>query len=157
MYRAPTQEKDGEVDSLLRRELNVSMQFEQPTGMYIATGVLFLIPGTLLFFAGKNLSRTESALSRWRRYFSMAALFIAVISTIMNVVWNVSWLYSGGSPHGMRAGPGIWEPLGPILVWTLLIALVLSVFEKGKTRMLLLGWSVSMYLVFQLIYMLQFD
>ncbi len=57
----------------------------------------------------------------------------------------------------MRAGPGIWGPLGPILVWTLLIAVVLSVFGKGKVRMLLLGWSASMYLVFQLIYMLQFD
>ena len=133
------------------------MRFEQPTGMYIVTGVLFLIPGTLLFFAGENLSRTESTLSPWRRYFSMAALFIAIISTILNVVWNVSWLHEGGSPHGMRAGPGIWEPLGPILVWTLLIALVLSVFGKGKARMLLLGWSVSMLVVFQLIYMLQFD
>ena len=57
----------------------------------------------------------------------------------------------------MRAGPGIWEPLGPILVWTFLIALVLSAFGKGKVRMLLLGWSVSMCAVFQLIYMLQFD
>jgi len=57
----------------------------------------------------------------------------------------------------MRAGPGIWEPLGPILVWTLLIALLFSVFAKGKVRMLLLRWSVSMYVVFQLIYALQFD
>jgi hypothetical protein len=57
----------------------------------------------------------------------------------------------------MRAGPGIWEPIGPVLVWTLLNALILSVFGKGKVRMLLLGWSVSMYAVFQLIYILQFD
>jgi uncharacterized membrane protein len=133
------------------------MQFEQPAGMYITTGVLFLIPCTLLFFAWKNLSGTYGALSPWRRYLSKAALSIAGVSTIVNMVWNVSWLYHGGSPHGMRAGPGIWGPLGPILVWTLLIAVVLSVFGKGKVRMLLLGWSASMYLVFQLIYMLQFD
>jgi len=125
--------------------------------MYIATGVLFLIPCTLLFFAGKNLFSTDGELSRWRRYFSKAALCIAGISTIVNIVWNVSWLYQGGSPHGMRAGPGIWEPLDPILVWTLLIALVFSVSAKGKVRVLLLGWSVSMYVVFQLIYVLQFD
>jgi len=75
----------------------------------------------------------------------------------LNIVWNVSWLYKGGSPHGMRAGPGIWEPLGPVLVWTFFIALILSVFGKGKVRMLLLGWSVSMYTVFQLIYVLQSD
>ena len=133
------------------------MQFQQPAGMYIATGVLFLIPCTLLFFATKNLSRTDSALAPWRRYFSKAALSIAGVSTIVNIVWNISWLYQGGSPHGMRAGPGIWEPLGPILVWTFLVALVLSVFGKGKVRVLLLGWSVSIYAVFQLIYVLQFD
>jgi hypothetical protein len=133
------------------------VQFEQAAGMYIATGVLFLIPCTLLFFATKNLSRPDSALAPWRRYFSKAALSIAGVSTIVNIVWNVSWLYQGGSPHGMRAGPGIWEPLGPILLWTFLIALVLSAFGKGKVRMLLLGWSVSMCAVFQLIYMLQFD
>jgi hypothetical protein len=133
------------------------MQFVQPPGMYIATGVLFLIPCSLLFFASKNLFRTGSTLPPWRKYFAKAALFIAGVSTILNIVWNVSWLHEGGSPHGMGAGTGIWEPLGPVLVWTFFIALVLSVFGNGKMRILLLGWSVSMYAVFQLIYMLQFD
>jgi hypothetical protein len=125
--------------------------------MYVATGVLFLIPVTLLFFATKNLSWTDGALALWRKYFSTAALSIAGVSTIMHIVWNISWLHEGGSPHGMGAGPGIWEPLGPILVRTFEIAIILSVFGKGKVRMLLLGWSVSMYAVFQLIYILQFD
>ena len=57
----------------------------------------------------------------------------------------------------MGAGAGIWQPLGPILVWTFLISIVLSGFGKGRVRMLLLGWSVSMYAVFQLIYVFQFD
>jgi len=133
------------------------MQFQQPAGMYIATGVLFFIPCALLFFARKNLFVTDGALPPWRRYFSKAALAIASVSTILNIAWNVSWLYKGGSPHGMRAGPGIWEPLGPGLVGAFFIALILSVFGKGKVRMLLLGWSVSMYTVFQLIYVLQSD
>jgi len=137
--------------------LELSAQFEQSGGMYVATGVLFLIPCALLFFATRNLFTTDGALPLLRRYFSGAAVFIAGVSTIMHIVWNVSWLHEGGSPHGMRAGPGIWEPLGPILVCTLLIALAPSVFGKGKVRMLLLGWSVSMIAVFYLIYMFQMD
>jgi hypothetical protein len=90
-------------------------------------------------------------------HFSGAAVFIAGVSTIMHIVWNVSWLHGGGSPHGMRAGPGIWEPLGPILVWTFGIAIALSVLGKGKVRMLLLGWSASMVVVFYTIYMFQMD
>ena len=92
--------------------------------MYVATGVLFLVPCILLFFATKNLSRSDGALPLWRRYFSGATVFIAGVSTVMHIVWNVSWLHEGGSPHGMRAGPGIWEPLGPILVWTFGVAIV---------------------------------
>jgi len=56
--------------------------------MYIATGVLFLIPCTLLFFATKNLFRTDGALPLLRRYFSCAAVFIAAVSTIMHIVWT---------------------------------------------------------------------
>ena len=115
------------------------MQFEQSGGMYVATGVLFLIPCTLLFFASRNLFRSDGALPLLRRYLSGAAVFIAGVSTTMHIVWNVSWLHEGGSPHGMRAGPGIWEPLGPILVWTFGIAIALSVLGKGKVRVLLLG------------------
>jgi len=38
-----------------------------------------------------------------------------------------------------------------------MVATVLSLFGKGKGRVMLIGWSVSMYFVFQMIYMLQFD
>ncbi|MGH9743773.1 MAG: hypothetical protein ACRD51_15625 [Candidatus Acidiferrum sp.] len=75
----------------------------------------------------------------------------------MHFVWNISWLYHGGSPHGMGAGPGLWQPLGPVLLWSFGIASAASLFGKGKARILLLGWSVSMYFVFQMIYILQFD
>jgi hypothetical protein len=57
----------------------------------------------------------------------------------------------------MGAGPGIWQAIGPFLVWTFFAATGLSLFGKGKVRALLIGWSVSMYFVFQAIYVLQFD
>lgn len=125
--------------------------------MYVVTGVLFVIPCTLLLLSTISLIKSDGALPPWRRYFCGTAAFVAGVATIMHIVWNVSWLYEGGSPHGMGAGPGIWQPLGPVLVWTFVIALILSVFGKGKVRMLLLGWSVAMVAVFYLIYMFQMD
>jgi hypothetical protein len=135
------------------------MQVEPSRGVYIGSAILFLLPCSLLFFAYKDLVQTKTIvpLPTWRKYFVQGALGIAGLATILNVIWNSSWLHSGGSPHGMRAGPGFWQPLGPILVWTFLVATILSLFGKGKTRLLLIGWSVSMYFVFQMIYVLQFD
>jgi len=57
----------------------------------------------------------------------------------------------------MGAGPGIWQSLGPFLVWTFVAATILSVFAIGKSRILMFCWSVSMFFVFQMIYILQFD
>ena len=87
-----------------------------------------------------------------------AALLSGGAATVLHIVWNVSWLRSGGSPHGMRAGPGLWEDLGRFLVWTFVTATVLGVaFAKGLSRLLFAGWAVSMVFVFYMIYMLQFD
>jgi hypothetical protein len=127
--------------------------------IYIGSAILFLLPCSLLYFACKGLVQTKNVvpLPKWRRYFVMGALGIAGLATVLHIVWNAAWLYSGGSPHGMGAGPGIWQPMGPILVWTFFIATGLSFFGKERVRGLLIGWSVSMYFVFQMIYMLQFD
>lgn len=135
------------------------VQAGEPTGMYIASGILFLLPVSLLLFAWNGARRSESSLNlpQWRKYLVNAALATAAVSTLLNIVWNASWLHNGGSPHGMGAGPGIWKSLGIPLVSTLGLALALSFFGRGRVRTLLLGWSVSMYLVFQLIFVLQFD
>jgi len=127
--------------------------------VYIASGILFILPCLLLLFAWKGLLQAESVprLPRWRRVLIHTTLPVAAVSTILNIAWNVSWLHSGGSPHGMGAGPGIWQSLGPFLVWTFIIATTLNVFAIGKSRILLFCWSASMFFVFQLIYALQFD
>jgi hypothetical protein len=136
------------------------MQFGMTSpDIYIGSAILFLLPCALLTLACRGLiqSKARVPLPIWRKYIVIAALGIAGLATVLHVVWNASWLYSGGSPHGMSAGPGIWQPLGPILVWTFFAATGLSLFGKGKVRALLIGWSVSMYFVFEAIYMLQFD
>jgi hypothetical protein len=135
------------------------MQFEQQPFIYFGSAVLFLLPCSLLYFACKRLFQPQVFLSlpAWRKYFVRAALWTSGLATSLHIVWNASWLHSGGSPHGMGAGPGIWRPLGPILAWTFLAATILNLFGKGKGRVLLVGWSLSMYFVFQMIYVLQFD
>jgi hypothetical protein len=60
-----------------------------------------------------------------------AAWLVALTSTVLNMIWNASWLHNGGSPHGMAAGPGLWQILGPFLVWTFAAATALSFFGKA--------------------------
>jgi hypothetical protein len=127
--------------------------------MYFATGILFLLPSFLLYLAWRSSFQADSvpALPTWRKNVVMAAFLMAGVATLIHLAWNISWLHCGGSPHGMGAGPGIWQSLGRPLLWTFGLAIALSFFAKGKGRYILLGWSVSMYFVFEMIYMLQFD
>ena len=43
------------------------------------------------------------------------------------------------------------------LLWTFGLAILGAFFAKGKCRFFLLGWAASMYLGFQLIYILQME
>jgi len=127
--------------------------------MYTATTILFLIPGLFLILAWRAYFHTISTktLPDWRKRVAIAALLLACVSTAVHFVWNISWLHSGGSPHGMSAAPGFWLKLNRLLLWSFAGAIVLSLFGRGKNRLFLLAWSASMYVVFEAIYVLQFD
>ncbi len=115
--------------------------------------VLCLVSLQLAF----NRAKVAAPLSIRRRYLVSVALLAASVSTVLNMAWNASWLKHAGSPHGMGAGPGLWQSLGPSLIWSFVAATVLSFFGKGKFRVLMIGWSVSLWAVFQSIFVLQFD
>lgn len=123
--------------------------------MYIATAILFILP--VSFIVGVIFALYRQEIPAWRRKVSILALSIAGISTLVHFVWNISWIHSGGSPHGMDTAHGLWWDLSPFLFWSFCSATVLAVLCKGWVRGLLLTWSVSMYAVFGLVYMLQFD
>src|SRR5215467_10283333 len=127
--------------------------------LYIAAGILFLLPCLLLCLAWWFSFRSENptTLATWRNNLLKTALLLAGASTLIHILWNASWLHSGGSPHGMGAGPGIWQSLGTPLLWTFGTAVVLSVFAKGKSRTFLMGWFLSMVFVFYGIYILQME
>jgi hypothetical protein len=74
--------------------------------LYVVSAVLFLLPWSLLFGSWLSFNRAEVAapLPTWRRSLVYAALFVASASTVLNMVWNASWLHNGGSPHGRGRG-----------------------------------------------------
>jgi hypothetical protein len=100
-----------------RANRKISWQMFSPgfRALYIVSAVLFLKPWSLLFSAWLAFDRAKVAapLSIWRRYLVYVALLAASVSTVSNMAWNASWLKHGGSPHGMGAGPGLWQSLGP--------------------------------------------
>jgi len=134
-------------------------EYTTPTAVYVAGGTLFLLPCLLLYFAWRSLFGGEKAppFSNWRGNIMKGALMTAALATILSVVWNASWLYCGGSPHGMSAGPGVWQHLVTPRLLTWGAASMLGFLAKGKGRLLLLGWSASMFFVAYAIFMLQFD
>lgn len=129
------------------------------TRVYVGSGILFLLPCLLLYFSWRSLFRHNRApmSPAWRKHCVEAALLVAVLATILHIAWNASWLHSGGSPHGMRASPGLWLSLSRPLLWSFGIAVALSLLAKGRGRVLLVTWSLSMVFVFYAIYMLQID
>ncbi len=68
-----------------------------------------------------------------------------------------SWLYHGGSPHGLDPSPGLWMSVRHALKWTFILGVASTVFGKGKLRLLLLGWAPSIVFVFYTVFMLQMD
>ena len=79
-----------------------------------------------------NRAKVAAPLSIRRRYLVSVALLAASVSTVLNMAWNASWLKHAGSPHGMGAGPGLWQSLGPSLIWSFVAATVLSFFGRRK-------------------------
>lgn len=99
----------------------------------------------------------RGGLPGWRNLLFHGGLVVACVSTVLNMLWNASWLRQGGSPHGMGAEPGLWQHVGPVLVWLFVVATVLGALGKRKARVLMLAWSVSMFFTFQAVYLPQFD
>jgi len=131
----------------------------EPLGMYIVSGILFLIPCSLLWVAWRRSvkGRQEVEQPDWRTYCVNAALLVASIGTLTSVVWVFSWLASGGSPHGLEPSPGLWRYLGPINKWTLLASVAFASLGKGKGRFVVLGWAVADVLTVMMVSILDMD
>ncbi len=127
--------------------------------MLIATLILFLLPCSVLWIAWRRSAgiASESDASGWRIYCGKAALILAGLSTLSQLVFFLSWFHNGGSPHGMMPSPGIWKVAGRASALVLVVSLILSAFGKGKWRLLVLGWAASLVLVAYLLFGLEMD
>jgi hypothetical protein len=72
------------------------------------------------------------------------------------MVFTFSWLYNGGSPHGLDPSPG-WVNLRPVLRWLFVAGAVLAVFGKGRLRLLLVAWAPSLILALFATFALEMD
>ena len=127
--------------------------------MFVATVILFLVPSAFLAAAWRRYLRSASDIRMftWRAYCSVAALLLAACSTILELVFFFSWFHNGGSPHGMSPAPGIWEFVGRIAFWAFVASIVLTFFGKGRWRVLIPAWAVSVCVAVLLIFALEMD
>jgi hypothetical protein len=127
--------------------------------VFIVTIVLFLVPGTLLAAAWRRYFREAEVtqIPRWRSYSGVVALSLASLSTVLELIFFFSWFHNGGSPHGMSPSLGIWKFIGRIDFWMFATSVVLTLFGKGRWRVLLSVWMASICIVVPLIFMLEMD
>ena len=129
-----------------------------PSGMYVATVILFLIPWSILRFAWRDFLKNEKESTRkWRSYFQKAALIVATVATATAMIFFLSWTHSGGSPHGGQPPPGLWLFLRPIAMWSVVATVAIGAFAKGRTRLLVLGSAISIFCVVYLLAALEMD
>ncbi len=127
--------------------------------MYVVAGILFVLPCGLLVAALMRLMKDIhlSGYASWRRYAATISLCAATLATLLAVAYICSWLYNGGSPHGMNPSPGLWIRIGPLLRWPTSVGFILGWFGKGRARILLVGWAPALAFALCVTYMLQMD
>jgi hypothetical protein len=127
--------------------------------MSIVAFVLFLIPSALLAAAWRRFidAAGDAQTLRWRSYSGAGALSLASLATLLELIFFFSWFHNGGSPHGMSPSPGIWKFVGRIAFWMFVASVTLAFFGKGRWRILISAWVVSLCLVVPLIFALEMD
>ena len=127
--------------------------------MYFVAIFLFLIPIYLIFIGwGRALRAShESPPPKWRSTCRTGSLVIASFAVPTGLAFMLAWLHSGGSPHGMRTPPGIWQILVRVFWWTLAASVVLAILGKGKGRFLVLAAAVTAILADFSVIMLDMD
>jgi hypothetical protein len=127
--------------------------------MYIMAVVLFLVPCCLLLTGWSHAIKGWQKLSepQWRINCMTASLLIASCAILTGIAFIFAWLHSGGNPHGMGTPPGVWQTLGRVFRWMLVVSVALAILGKGKGRFLVLGAAVSAVLVPFAVMMLDID
>jgi len=129
------------------------------TALYVISGILFLIPSSLLGAAWRRAVQNKQVAVRpnWRMYSFQVALFLATITTLSSMFFFVSFFYNGGDPHGMGPSPGLWKMLGPASTYLIATTFLFTILGKGKGKLMLLIWAVAIVLVGIMIIQMDMD
>ena len=127
--------------------------------MSLVAFVLFLMPSALLAGAWRRFIRAadNTQTPRLRSYFGAGALSLASLATLLELIFFFSWFHNGGSPHGMLPSPGIWKLVGRIAFWMFVASIILTFVGKGRWRIMICAWVVSLCVVVPLIFALEMD
>ena len=130
--------------------------------MYIATAVLFLIPASMIVFAGMGMKRhwNELPSNEWSDRAAIASLMVGTCAIVAGFLGKVAWLRAGGDPHGMGTPNGIWVLLQRIFLTALVLSAVLALLGKGRGRVLTVLTLSALAVAFAantMVYMLQMD
>jgi len=127
--------------------------------VFIVTIVLFCLPCTLLAAAWRRYLRnpSDTPMPAWRAYCGVTALFLAGCATLLELVFFFSWFHNGGGPHGMLPPPGIWKVAGRIGFWAFVASIILTFFGKGRWRILVPAWAISLCVAELMILALEMD
>ena len=93
----------------------------------------------------------------WRQRMALGAFVFAFAGTALDLIFSISWLQCGGSPHGFDPAPGVWRSIRPALKWVYLGALLLSSFAKRKERVFLYLSVISTFAAGSLVNVMQMD
>jgi len=131
----------------------------QPLGIYIISGVLYLLPIGFIVAAWRSAVNrgAEERTPSWRTNCLFTALILSVVATLASMSFFFSWLLCDGMIHGMEPSPGLWKTLRPVFLSTFLLSVVLTISGKGKGRYKLFGWAGSMVFIHFVVPILAMD
>ena len=127
--------------------------------MYVATAVLFLIPASLIVFAGVRMKRYwhEVPTHDWREQIGVASLFVGCCAILLGFVGKLAWLRAGGDHHGMGTPSGVWIPLRKTFFLAIPLGAFLAFLGRGKGRVLTFIALGVAFAADTILYLLQMD
>lgn len=124
-----------------------------------AAAILFLIPMTLIAFAGVRMKRSWDAVRThdWRNKVGVASVVVGCFAVLLGYAGKVAWLRAGGDPHGMGTPMGAWVPLHKLFFAALLVDVCLAITGRGRGRILTLFAIGVAFAAETMIFFLQAD
>ena len=134
------------------------MNGTQPLGIYVLAVIVYTAPCYFLWAAWRRAgTNSRFDLPGWRTTSLKAAFFAATLATVLNLIFQFSYLRSGAGIHGSQVSPGIWRLLGPTS-WALALAsLLVGVAGRGKGKLLLIGWILGMFAAAYIVFAVALD